>query len=130
MPWKESRAGGPWGSGPKRAMGLRPAAGGGRGRPILKDLLRRAQDRLQQLLPGRVFQRPSAIANRAARGRSRSGRLSGFLPRFSPKSSASCLRFGKYVRDAPARVELSSAVSDRDRAAAEGAAGSRRSASA
>jgi membrane protease subunit HflK len=40
MPWKK-QGGGPWGSGP---VGPRP--------PDLEHLLRRGQDRLQQLLPG------------------------------------------------------------------------------
>jgi modulator of FtsH protease HflK len=40
MPWK-NQGGGPWGSGPKG--------------PDLEDLLRRGQDRLQQLLPGGYF---------------------------------------------------------------------------
>ena len=43
MPWK-NQGGGSWGSGP---VGPRP--------PDLEDLLRRGQDRLQQLLPGGYF---------------------------------------------------------------------------
>ena len=53
MPWK-NQGGGPWGSGPKGPWGSGPQPVGPRP-PDLEDLLRRGQDRLQQLLPGGHF---------------------------------------------------------------------------
>src|SRR3979490_2114850 len=53
MPWK-NQGGGPWGSGPKGPWGSGPQPVGPRP-PDLEDLLRRAQDRLQQLLPRGYF---------------------------------------------------------------------------
>ena len=53
MPWK-NQGGGPWGSGPKGPWGSGPQSAGPRP-PDLEDLLRRGQDRLQQLLPGGYF---------------------------------------------------------------------------
>ena len=53
MPWK-NQGGGPWGSGPKGPWGSGPQSAGPRP-PDLEDLLRRGQDRLQQLLPGGHF---------------------------------------------------------------------------
>ena len=53
MPWK-NQGGGPWGSGPKGPWGNGPQSAGPRP-PDLEDLLRRGQDRLQQLLPGGHF---------------------------------------------------------------------------
>jgi membrane protease subunit HflK len=53
MPWK-NQGGGPWGSGPKGPWGSGPQSVGPRP-PDLEDLLRRGQDRLQQLLPGGHF---------------------------------------------------------------------------
>ena len=53
MPWK-NQGGGPWGSGPKGPWGSGPQTVGPRP-PDLEDLLRRGQDRLQQLLPGGYF---------------------------------------------------------------------------
>ncbi|WP_022720498.1 FtsH protease activity modulator HflK [Rhodopseudomonas sp. B29] len=50
MPWK-NQGGGPWGSGPKGPWGTGPQSSGPRP-PDLEDLLRRGQDRLQQMLPG------------------------------------------------------------------------------
>ena len=52
MPWK-NQGGGPWGSGPKGPWGSGPQSVGPRP-PDLEDLLRRGQDRLQQLLPGGI----------------------------------------------------------------------------
>src|ERR1700759_2465371 len=55
MAWK-NQGGGPWGSGPKGPWGSGPQpTGGGPRPPDLEDLLRRAQDRLQQFLPGGYF---------------------------------------------------------------------------
>ena len=53
MPWK-NQGGGPWGSGPKgpSSSGPQPVW---QTPPDLEDLLRRGQDRLQQLLPGGYF---------------------------------------------------------------------------
>jgi modulator of FtsH protease HflK len=53
MPWK-NQGGGPWGSGSKGPWGSGPQPVGPRP-PDLEDLLRRGQDRLQQLLPGGYF---------------------------------------------------------------------------
>jgi membrane protease subunit HflK len=53
MPWK-NQGGGPWGSGPKGPWGQGPQSVGPRP-PDLEDLLRRGQDRLQQILPGGYF---------------------------------------------------------------------------
>ena len=87
--------------------------------PDLEDLLRRGQDRLQQLLPGGYFSGMGIalvlIGALAIWG------LSGFF-RVQSEELGVVLRFGKHVRDRAARPELSSALSDRDRAAAEGAA--------
>ena len=54
MAWK-NQGGGPWGSGPKGPWGSGPQPGGGPKPPDLEDLLRSAQDRLQQFLPGGYF---------------------------------------------------------------------------
>ena len=53
MPWK-NQGGGPWGSGPKGPWGTGPQPVGPRP-PDLEDLLRRGQDRLQQIMPGGYF---------------------------------------------------------------------------
>ena len=53
MAWK-NQSGGPWGSGPKGPWGSGPQPVGHRP-PDLEDLLRRGQDRLQQMLPGGFF---------------------------------------------------------------------------
>ena len=53
MAWK-NQGGGPWGSGPKGPWGSGPQPGGPKP-PDLEDLLRNAQDRLQQFLPGGYF---------------------------------------------------------------------------
>src|ERR1700761_8302731 len=53
MAWK-NQGGGPWGSGPKGPWGSGPQPTGPKS-PDLEDLLRRAQDRMQQLLPGGYF---------------------------------------------------------------------------
>ncbi|MGA2057720.1 MAG: FtsH protease activity modulator HflK [Bradyrhizobium sp.] len=53
MAWK-NQGGGPWGSGPKGPWGSGPQPAGPRP-PDLEDLLRRAQDRMQQFLPGGYF---------------------------------------------------------------------------
>jgi modulator of FtsH protease HflK len=55
MAWK-NQGGGPWGAGPKGPWGSGPQpTGSGPRPPDLEDLLRRAQDRMQQFLPGGYF---------------------------------------------------------------------------
>ena len=95
MPWK-NQGGGPWGSGPKGPWGSGPQPVGPRP-PDLEDLLRRGQDRLQQLLPGGYFSGVGIsvillfiVAIWLA---------SGFF-RVQSEELGIVLRFGKYVRDA------------------------------
>ena len=95
MPWK-NQGGGPWGSGPKGPWGSGPQPVGPRP-PDLEDLLRRGQDRLQQLLPGGYFSGLGIsvillfiVAIWLA---------SGFY-RVQSEELGVVLRFGKYVRDA------------------------------
>src|SRR5512140_3664099 len=95
MPWK-NQGGGPWGSGPKGPWGSGPQSVGPRP-PDLEDLLRRAQDRLQQLLPGGYFSGIGIVLVLllavAIWG------LSGFY-RVQSEELGVVLRFGKYVGDA------------------------------
>src|ERR1700752_5157183 len=94
MPWK-NQGGGPWGSGPKGPWGSGPQPVGPRP-PDLEGLLRRAQDRLQQLLPGGYFSGLGvAIVIFAAVA---IWAMSGFF-RVQPDELGVVLRFGKYVRD-------------------------------
>jgi membrane protease subunit HflK len=95
MPWK-NQGGGPWGSGPKGPWGSGPQSVGPRP-PDLEDLLRRGQDRLQQLLPGGHFS-GIGIALVLAGALAIWG-LSGFY-RVQSEELGVVLRFGKYVRDA------------------------------
>jgi modulator of FtsH protease HflK len=95
MPWK-NQGGGPWGSGPKGPWGSGPQPVGPRP-PDLEDLLRRGQDRLQQLLPGGYFSGVGIglillflVALWFA---------TGFF-RVQSEELGIVLRFGKYVRDA------------------------------
>src|SRR6476646_596326 len=95
MPWK-NQGGGPWGSGSKGPWGTGPQPVGPRP-PDLEDLLRRGQDRLQQLLPGGYFSGVGiavivlvAIVIWAASG----------IFRVQSEELGVVLRFGKYVRDA------------------------------
>jgi modulator of FtsH protease HflK len=95
MPWK-NQGGGPWGSGPKGPWGSGPQPVGPRP-PDLEDLLRRGQDRLQQILPGGYFSGVGIsvillfiVAIWLA---------SGFY-RVQSEELGAVLRFGKYVRDA------------------------------
>src|ERR1700733_1913952 len=96
MAWK-NQGGGPWGSGPKGPWGSGPQPTGGPRPPDLEDLLRRAQDRLQQLLPGGYFSGVGIalvlIAALVIWG------LSGFY-RVQSEEQGVVLRFGKYVGDA------------------------------
>jgi membrane protease subunit HflK len=95
MPWK-NQGGGPWGSGPKGPWGSGPQPVGPRP-PDLEDLLRRGQDRLQQLLPGGYFSGLGialiVIGALAIWG------MSGFY-RVQSEELGIVLRFGKYVGDA------------------------------
>ena len=94
MPWK-NQGGGPWGSGPKGPWGSGPQPVGPRP-PDLEDLLRRAQDGMQQLLPGGFFSGVgigllvlAALVIWA---------MSGFY-RVQSEEQGVVLRFGKYVGD-------------------------------
>src|SRR5436189_3203523 len=93
MPWK-NQGGGPWGSGPKGPWGTGPQSVGPRP-PDLEDLLRRGQDRLQQLLPGGRC-RGMGVALVLIGALAIWG-LSGFS-RVQPEELGVVLRFGKHVR--------------------------------
>ena len=95
MAWK-NQGGGPWGSGPKGPWGSGPQPAGPRP-PDLEDILRRAQDRMQQFMPGGYFSGIGialillvVIAIWA---------MSGFF-RVQSEELGVVLRFGKYARDA------------------------------
>src|ERR1700761_1086876 len=93
MAWK-NQGGGPWGSGPKGPWGSGPQPSGPRP-PDLEDLLRRAQDRLQQFLPGGYFSGLgiglALLAVLVIWG------FSGFF-RVQSEELGVVLRFGKHVR--------------------------------
>src|SRR3979409_2436090 len=93
MPWK-NQGGGPWGQGPKGPWGGGPQSVGPRP-PDLEDLLRRGQDKLQQLLPGGHFSGMGValvlVGALAIWG------LSGFF-RVQSEELGVVLRFGKHVR--------------------------------
>ena len=93
MPWK-NQGGGPWGSGPKGPWGSGPQSAGPRP-PDLEDLLRRGQDRLQQMLPGGYFS-GMGIAIILLVALVIWG-LSGFF-RVQSEELGVVLRFGKHVR--------------------------------
>jgi modulator of FtsH protease HflK len=95
MPWK-NQSGGPWGSGPKGPWGSGPQPGGPRP-PDLEDLLRRGQDRLQQLLPGGHFSGLGVAL--VVAGALVIWAMSGFY-RVQSEELGIVLRFGQYVRDA------------------------------
>jgi membrane protease subunit HflK len=95
MPWK-NQSGGPWGSGPKGPWGSGPQPVGPRP-PDLEDLLRRGQDRLQQLLPGGFFS--GVGVGLIILGIVVVWLLSGVF-RVQSEELGIVLRFGKYVRDA------------------------------
>ncbi|MGP9811508.1 FtsH protease activity modulator HflK [Rhodopseudomonas sp. NSM] len=95
MPWK-NQGGGPWGSGPKGPWGSGPqSSGSGPRPPDLEDLLRRGQDRLQQLLPGGYFSSLGIAI--AVLGALTIWGLSGFF-RVQSEELGVVLRFGKHVR--------------------------------
>src|SRR5450631_987475 len=96
MPWKNQGGGGPWGSGPKGPWGSGPQSVGPRP-PDLEDLLRRGQDRLQQLLLGGYFS-GIGIALLLVGALAIWG-MSGFY-RVQSEELGVVLRFGKYVGDA------------------------------
>ncbi|MGA8899922.1 FtsH protease activity modulator HflK [Bradyrhizobium sp.] len=93
MAWK-NQGGGPWGSGPKGPWGSGPQPAGPRP-PDLEDLLRRAQDRLQQFLPGGYFSGLGIVLALLA-----VVVIWGFsgLFRVQPDELGVVLRFGKHVR--------------------------------
>ena len=93
MPWK-NQGGGPWGSGPKGPWGSGPQPVGPRP-PDLEDLLRRGQDRLQQLLPGGYFS-GAGISAILLIGVA-IWLASGFF-RVQSEELGVVLRFGKHVR--------------------------------
>ena len=93
MPWK-NQGGGPWGQGPKGPWGRGPQSVGPRP-PDLEDLLRRGQDKLQQLLPGGHFS-GMGIALVLVGALAIWG-LSGFF-RVQSEELGVVLRFGKHVR--------------------------------
>ncbi len=93
MPWK-NQGGSPWGSGPKGPWGSGPQSSGPRP-PDLEDLLRRGQDRLQNLLPG-GFLSGIGIALVVLVAIAIWG-LSGFF-RVQSEELGAVLRFGKLVR--------------------------------
>ncbi len=94
MAWK-NQGGGPWGPGPKGPWGSGPQPVGPRP-PDLEDLLRRGQDRLQQLLPGGGFGAVGIFL--IVFGAIAIWLLSGFY-RVQSEELGVVLRFGKYVRD-------------------------------
>src|SRR5260221_719823 len=95
MPWK-NQGGGPWGSGPKGPWGSGPQPVGPRPAE-LEDLLRRAQDRLQQLWPGCYLS--CAGIGLFLMGAVAMWGMSGFY-RVQSEELGVVLGFGKYVRDA------------------------------
>ncbi len=93
MPWK-NQGGSPWGQGPKGPWGSGPQSSGPNP-PDLEDLLRRGQDKLQQLLPGGHFSGIGVAV--VVIGALAIWGLSGFF-RVQPDELGVVLRFGKHVR--------------------------------
>jgi modulator of FtsH protease HflK len=93
MAWK-NQGGGPWGSGPKGPWGSGPQPAGQRP-PDLEDLLRSAQERLQQFLPGGYFSGLGIILVLLAVVVIWA--MSGFF-RVQSEELGVVLRFGKHVR--------------------------------
>jgi membrane protease subunit HflK len=103
MPWSNQGGGGgggPWGSGPKGPWGSGPQQGGGAQPPDLEDLLRRSQDKLKTVLPGGSFGGKVGIVVALVVALFLWG-ISGFFV-VQPGELGVVMRFGKYVRDAPA----------------------------
>ena len=122
MPWSNQGGGGgggPWGGGGKGPWGSGGPQSSGPTPPDLEEILRRGQDKLRRVLPGgslggRGFALLAVAGDRALG-------LFRLLPRRTRRTRRrAALRQGR-ARGA-AGPELSSAVSDRDRAHAEGAA--------
>jgi modulator of FtsH protease HflK len=93
MPWK-NKSGGPWGSGPKGPWGAGPQPTGPKP-PDLEDLLRRAQERLRQLLPGGHLSSMGIVL--ILIGAIAIWGMSGFF-RVQSEELGVVLRFGKHVR--------------------------------
>jgi membrane protease subunit HflK len=103
MPWSNQGGGGgggPWGSGPKGPWGSGPQQGGGAQPPDLEDLLRRSQDKLKTVLPGGSFGGKVGVVVALVVALFLWG-ISGFFV-VQPGELGVVMRFGKYVRDAPA----------------------------
>jgi membrane protease subunit HflK len=94
MPWK-NQSGGPWGSGPKGPWGSGPQPAGGPKPPDLEDLLRRAQERIRQLLPGGHLSGMGILL--ILIGAVVIWGMSGFF-RVQSEELGVVLRFGKHVR--------------------------------
>ncbi|MFN3348317.1 FtsH protease activity modulator HflK [Pseudorhodoplanes sp.] len=103
MPWSNQGGGGgggPWGSGPKGPWGSGPQSSGGAQPPDLEDLLRRSQDKLKTVLPGGSFGGKIGVVAALIVALFLWG-ISGFFV-VQPGELGVVMRFGKYVRDAPA----------------------------
>ena len=124
MPWS-NQGGGPWGSGGggKGPWGSGPQPSGPTP-PDLEEFLRRSQDKLRTVLPGGNLGGKGlgliVLAAIVIWG------LSGFF-RVEPDERGVVMRFGKFVREVEPGPQLSPAVSDRDRAYAQGRCESTRS---
>ncbi|HRN99995.1 FtsH protease activity modulator HflK [Nitrobacter sp.] len=93
MPWK-NQTGGPWGPGPKGPWGAGPQPTGPKP-PDLEDLLRRAQERIRQLLPGGHLSGMGILL--ILIGAVAIWGMSGFF-RVQSEELGAVLRFGKHVR--------------------------------
>ncbi len=94
MPWKNQGGGSPWGQGPKGPWGSGPQSQGPRP-PDLEDLLRRGQDRIQNMLPGGGLGGLGIMV--VVLGALAIWGLSGFF-RVQSEELGVVLRFGKHVR--------------------------------
>lgn len=94
MPWKNQGGGSPWGPGPKGPWGSGPQSQGPRP-PDLEDLLRRGQDRIQNMLPGGHLGGLGILV--VVLGALAIWGLSGFF-RVQSEELGVVLRFGKHVR--------------------------------
>ncbi|OQW55268.1 MAG: protease modulator HflK [Proteobacteria bacterium SG_bin9] len=94
MPWKNQGGGSPWGPGPKGPWGSGPQSQGPRP-PDLEDLLRRGQDRIQNMLPGGHLGGLGIMI--VILGALAIWGLSGFF-RVQSEELGVVLRFGKHVR--------------------------------
>lgn len=94
MPWKNQGGGSPWGPGPKGPWGSGPQSQGPRP-PDLEDLLRRGQDKIQNMLPGGHLGGLGVMV--VVLGALAIWGLSGFF-RVQSEELGVVLRFGKHVR--------------------------------